>query len=368
MKNLTKIALEQGNENYSSKTLRISAIIASVFSVIFSLSIVGQLTEIVSTVAVIVLGLFVALFLVWNEHAKVDEIRKWYGGQSYSKVLLGFTLVLSLTLSSCGIYFWVNKTIKNGNAIVAKETNHKLLIKKRYATQIDSIRNQEFLVNETLIKDRDYWRNKSSRGNDSIRLVILANIDAFDNQIKAAEETFNTNKVNTLQDLERLREDELASVGSIFQQDKDMVTLNNYISYLFLLLTLITEFIIVVINKKIAVTEIKMNELLSNSIVGSFRRQYKILQSLYLSNSKNDKFTIKDLNFSLANKIDEKNFHLSRSKVRTMFDNLDAWGIADFDGASITNGGVPTSKLLMDQNEGLKTFENKFSTLLDIHS
>ena len=130
--NLTKLIVNDSKKNLQLKQKETFAFIASVFSVIFALSIVFELRNIVSGFVLAFLIVFIVLFLILNEKLKVENVRKLYKGNKKGIIPFGLTFVISVTLSSIGIYLWTNKSMDAKIEVSESTISQEILIQKSY--------------------------------------------------------------------------------------------------------------------------------------------------------------------------------------------------------------------------------------------
>src|SRR6056297_140797 len=95
IKELNKNRLNIGTDLFTS----ISAKTASVFSVIFAMSIVHQLKDHVEIWLVGILSVFIAFFLIVNEVIKVKSIKNVHNGNNKALLSFIFSFVISIALS-----------------------------------------------------------------------------------------------------------------------------------------------------------------------------------------------------------------------------------------------------------------------------
>lgn len=102
--NITKQILKESTIFNLDSDKKLSALVASIFSVLFSLSIVLELANIVNGIVLIFLTIFTVLFLITNERIKVQQLKNVYKGSKKSILPFMVTFVISIVLSSIGIY------------------------------------------------------------------------------------------------------------------------------------------------------------------------------------------------------------------------------------------------------------------------
>src|SRR5690554_1956697 len=153
-----------GKQNFQNNLfVNIAAKIASVFSILFAMSIIYELRNHVDSWLLIMLSIFISFFLIVNEVIKVRSIKAMYNNKLKSLLTFLFTFILSLSLSTIGIYLWVNKTDNiNSESLITKAVESNDL-KSDYRMQTESIRNNEFESSnqyKQLSEDLSFWRNR----------------------------------------------------------------------------------------------------------------------------------------------------------------------------------------------------------------
>lgn len=234
------------------RNLRLQSLTASFFSVIFSLSIAKQLIGIVTTPILILLFIFTILFLLYNEDRKVKELRRQARGRNFSWFVIVFTLIISIGMSSMGIYLWTNKTFEKSISNDGKQQANISLIESDYNTKIDEIRSSSIETEEyvQLNKDIDWWKRRSpanldERADRNNQISILQERRA--DILKHYSEQKN-NQINLLIDEKNQK---LAEIRITYTGVSRKLTFDNYISLIFILLVLITEFVIINLQREI---------------------------------------------------------------------------------------------------------------------
>jgi len=234
------------------KSLKIQSFIASFFSVVFSLSIAKQLVGIVSSWVLVLLYIFTILFLLYNENRKVKELRRKAIGRNFSWYTIVFTLFISISMSSLGIYLWTNKTFEKSLVNDENKVNDITQVESEYNKRIDELRSSSISSEEylQLKKDIEWWKRR--------RPADLEERAERNNQIAILQERLNdvlsqysTQKQNQLDLLLLEKEQKLNEVKTSYSGKARKLTFDNYISFIFIILVFITEFIIINIQSEI---------------------------------------------------------------------------------------------------------------------
>jgi len=329
------------------------AIVFSVFSVIFSLSILKELYTQVEFYFLIILGTFITSFLIYNEIIKVRELKKCFLNKKYSKIFLYSTLLISITLSSIGIYLWTNKTHKISNEILINKTKEIASIEKEY----NSIKYEMFEETENyknLIKNIDYWENKSAATLDE-RTTIRERIDYFQKTLVNERNSFN----NTIE-IKRIltnneKENAMNSVENKYKVLANNSERNNYISLIFLTMVLITEGLIILLNKDLSHKELTFNEYNSKGWVKKYLLFRTIFSTLYLRKKEGAMIGIRDFTISNLNKIDKDIHRIDFFTMKMFYNSLHAANVI-----TITDSLTGDAKLLHSKKKGIKLLDNYF--------
>jgi hypothetical protein len=281
------------------------ALIANTFSVIFSLSIVLELKNILSGYVLILLSVFVILFLIYNEVTKVQYVRKVFKGVKSAIIPLILTFIISLTLASIGIYLFTNKSVDISNSNNMDKVVKINDISYKYQSKINELNNNVIFETskefEALNKELYYWKHISAATlieRDNIR----NRIDKIQNDIQSQRTMFNENKRLSINQLNSLMNNEINIVNTQYNNTNNKTTKNNFISYIFLSLIIITEFATIILNKNIAEKQILRDEFINSDLSKKFIISSNILTSMYLT-SYNDVTTIEKAKYCEANKL-----------------------------------------------------------------
>ena len=280
-----------GKQNFQNNLfVNIAAKIASVFSILFAMSIVYELRNHVDSWLLIMLSIFISFFLIVNEVIKVRSIKAMYNNKLKSLLTFLFTFILSLSLSTIGIYLWVNKTDNiNSESLITKavETND---LKSYYRMQIESIRNNEFEFSnqyKQLSEDLTFWRNRRAADVEE-RDKIRENIIRIENQIQTNRKEYNDNQNLSISNLENELQSKLDIVDVKFTNQSKEVNKNNFLTYILLTLIVVVEFAIIYLNYNIAKVDTEFVQYTNNDIVKKYKVGRKLLESLFLTSNSVD--------------------------------------------------------------------------------
>ena len=304
-----------GKQNFQNNLfVNIAAKIASVFSILFAMSIVYELRNHVDSWLLIMLSIFISFFLIVNEVIKVRSIKAMYNNKLKSLLTFLFTFILSLSLSTIGIYLWVNKTDNiNSESLITKAVESNDL-KSVYRTQIESIRNNEFESSnqyKQLSEDLSFWRNRRAADVEE-RGYIRDNIVRIENQIQTNRKEYNDNQNLSISNLENELQSKLDIVDVKFTNQSKEVNKNNFLTYILLSLIVVVEFAIIYLNNNIAKVDTEFVQYTNNDIVKKYKVGRKLLESLFLTANRvvmDDNYTelitnINKAKYSYVNKLE----------------------------------------------------------------
>lgn len=235
------------------KLLKISAIIASIFSVIFSLSIVFNLKEFVAPGVFTFSTIFVTLLVVFNEWVKVGELRKRYWGKKSALTIIIITFIFSFAMSTTGIYLWVNQTQEIDIEINDGLSKEKLKIEEKYNLKLDSIDNlpKGSEYNEVL-EQIEYWKDRSP-ANLQERQMIRENIADLETEKNNLYKSFIEYKSGLKSRLNNQKQAELSYIETQARGEVKKLNKNDFLSTIFFLMVAFTEFVIIFIQYRISV-------------------------------------------------------------------------------------------------------------------
>jgi hypothetical protein len=229
---------------------KITAVIASVFSVLFSLSILIELQKFVDRYVFLMSGVFLVLFVIYNEISKVWELQKWFRKQKSSMTALITTIVISFGMSLIGILFWINSTydneIKLSNHVAEKITD----IDKKYQVLIDSVSKITLPEYEQILLDLKFWKERRSDSKEQ-RDEILKNIRFLESKKIELSKSIDENRSLQKTVLISAKNNELSLLNTQEKNEGKKMNKNNLLSWIFFTMVLISEIIIVNIQKQI---------------------------------------------------------------------------------------------------------------------
>jgi hypothetical protein len=322
--NYTKIV----RDNNSLKLMKfwdyVPAFIANIFSIIFSTSIIMELRGIVSGYVLTLLSVFIILFLIQNEIIKVKEIRKVFSGSKNALLPFSITFIISVSLATIGMYFFTNKAgeIKDkSNIDKSKEIN---IIDQKYQTSYNDIQGKSYENTsefKTLNKELNYWKYASAATLDE-RTEIRGKVENLQNIINDNRTKFELNKANDLKHIENLITNEKSVISAKFESNMNKTQTNNFITYIFLTLILITEFSTIVLNKNIVEKRSYVNQFTDSKIAKTYLISSNLLTTLYMS-AKDKWVNINHAKYSYANKDNV----LQWEDIKTIYNNFISLGI-----------------------------------------
>jgi len=319
MKNLIK------ETNKKSLTIfdYIVAYTASAFSVLFALSIVLEIKNTVSGYLAIMLCLFLVFFLLFNESMKIKESRK----QNPKIFNLLFSFLVTISLSTMGGYFWTNKSHETNKKLSEGKDISILNISQKYTFKIDSIKNIDF-----------YQTNQYKELNNQIKFHKAKSILTIEErternnqiselfkQINTQKESFEQSKKDQIAELNNLKQSELSLSNTKINNDYKDLTKNNFISFIFVILIMITEFLIYYMNKEIGIKKAKMLELTKSKNFKDYRLYRSMIDFIFEIHSKGDKINIKTIGhsyFAQRNK-------LSPDTTKAIYDSFIIMGLLE---------------------------------------
>jgi hypothetical protein len=326
------------------------AVLFSIFSVIFSMSIVKELTSHIESYFLVVLAIFIASFLVYNEVVKVRELKKLFKKEAYNGYLLGASLFLSIVLSSVGIYFWVNKTHDISNEILVNKSQELAVLESEYILDTEDFENtQEYL---DLKSNIEFWMTKSA-GTLAERTQIRERIDSYQRELINSKSGYNQNVLTLINKRDDEKAARIEAINAKYDAMFSDSGRNNRISLLFLTLIVITEGLIILLNRDLSHKQLKLDEYNNSELIKNYRVFKNILSTLYLTKKKNSKVIIGMFQQSYINTKDRKTYIIPFEQMKMLYNSMVAAGtlrIKDL----ITGEGV----LLCDYNDAIKKLDH----------
>lgn len=367
---ITKLIL--GSKELKRKHIKalLPANIASIFSVLFSLSIVVELSNIVNGMILALLGVFTILFLLFNEKIKVREIKNFYGGNRKAIYPAIITFLISLSLSSIGIYFWVNKTMEIQTEVTTNNVEEITDIKKDYNQKISKLRNENDFYSTTeydnLSESLNYWKTRRP-ANIEERALIRENINDIEKQIYSAKESHGKDLDLKINELKELQANDISLVETKGNNKLATINNNNNITMIFLIMIVLTELGIVILNKDVAKIETRFEEITNSKLANSYMIGRKVLLSLYLSANKNGTVNMLQALYSpVINKLeweDQKKWN----EVKKLYNMLINVGILSDGKVKVKNNKkVMYNNLELSESKALKKFDEYYDKILSL--
>lgn len=375
---------ELKNEKVNNKFNNLLIKILSFFSVVFSLSIISELSLLgIELYLVVIFGIFATMLIVINEFIKVNKLISVFSfNKSTENIIISIiSVLLSIVVSTYGIYKFLDRSDKNSvksNDIVntyisdtTKYFNDKInTIELLNITDIEPYKSEYIIYNNQLeqyISDRDNYKNKNLTYNTDLRsfyVDINKKIDKANEDIIFVNNKFTNYKSEEISKLKN----ELDLLVSDIESNRDTAQYNfknknNVIIALFIFFTLLTEFGIVYISIKISNVNIENNiikeennKILKDKIsfikntkeFKEFELYKNIIERITTTKSKGSSITVNEI------KIIIKNFNLSANQIKQVIDELKAIGILS---PSIRRVG---SKVELDKEESLTAMRRYF--------
>lgn len=365
-----------GKQNFQNNLfVNIAAKIASVFSILFAMSIVYELRNHVDLWLLIMLSIFISFFLIVNEVIKVRSIKAMYNNKLKSLLTFLFTFILSLSLSTIGIYLWVNKTDNiNSESLISKAVESNDL-KSYYRMQIDSIRNNKFESTEEyndLNKSLSFWKSRKATDLEE-RANIRENIIKIENQIQTNRKEYYNNQKLSISNLENELQSKLDIVDVKFTNQSKEVNKNNFLTYILLTLIVVVEFAIIYLNNNIAKVETEFIQYTNNDVVKKYKVGRKLLECLFLTSNrvvKDDNSTelitnINKAKYSHVNKLENLQWEdlIELYNLYIDLDILDRGFVKKKDESD--ENGVLTNKFQVEDIESaLKRYDQYYNVIL----
>lgn len=306
LKSKKSINLEQG-------FIALAAKIASVFSVIFAMSIVVELKDDVNVFLFILLSVFVLFFLSVNEVIKVKSI-KHSSDDFKSLMTLCVTFLLSITLSGIGIYLWVNKTDIITSKSVETKTIESNNIKQKYGKSIDLVlydKYEESAEYAQFMNDLNYWKSRRAMDKDDVK-SIRENIVRIETSIEKNKNKYNELNKTKISELNNKMNSELELIDVRFVNKSNDINKNNFITFILLTLVIVVEFAIIYLNKNDQKHQNEIDSKIDVNIKNKYLFGRRLLETLFLSAEMdldgNLKTNVNKAKFSLINRLENINW------------------------------------------------------------
>lgn len=364
MKSITTIIRKRNSVKLMHVIDYIPALIANIFSVIFSTSIIQELRGIVSGYVLVLLSVFIILFLVQNEIIKVKEIRKVFSGSRNALLPFAITFLISVSLATIGMYFFTNKATEIRDRSEISKSTEINNIDQKYQLQYNEVNNKTFDNSkeyENINAELSYWK-RARAANIEERTAIHNKVENLQNVLNNARVRFETNKTNQLKNIDALKQNEKQIVNAKFNNNINKTEKNNFITYIFLALILITEFSTIVLNKNIVEKRNFEKQLTDSKLAKTYLIASNLLTSLYMS-VKDGWVNINDAKYSYVNKDNV----LEWDEIKLIYNNFISLGILST-GDIRQNGDreLLYNKLLLTENEAQRKLDTYFERFFKI--
>lgn len=339
----------------------IPALLSNGFSILFASSIVFELINTLSGVVLIILFVFAALFLIYNEVVKVNSVRRFFKGTRGALIPLLVTFIISIVLATIGMYFWTNKStciIDTSNIEKFEAINR---VKSTYGFKVTEVSNKSFetsLEYATLNQDLNYWKSRSSASLEE-RNEIRDRINRIQLDIQKQRIQFNYFKKFSIDKINDLMNQEIAVIESKYTKNVNGTKKNDFITYIFLSLIFITEFATIMLNKHIAEKQLNEDNLVNSELAKEYVTASSMVTELYVTKTIDGTTNLNKAKYSrvaLLNKIEWDN-------LKVLYNRFIDLGILDR-GSKI--GDLISNKFLVTDVEAQKMIDNYYEKLMII--
>jgi len=295
MKSVTNQIIDS-NQIKSNWIETIFAIIFSILSIGFSLSIIIELSKHVNGLVLIGISILIITVLIYTEINKVQELIKLFKKEKYSLFMLILTHTISIFLSGIGIYFFTDKTTDQSNKLTLSNAQSTIVLTNQYQSKIDSINNlsiQSIIEYVDLNKSLSYW--KSRKASDiSERNNIRSQIQLIESNLITLSNNFNQNKLDKIDNIIQSKQNDLSLLNvntNIVNKDIDK---NVFLTSVLIGLTLLIKIFIIYIAKARAI-KIKANSAIFESETANrYKLFYSAIKYFYAMKGKNTIFYINE--------------------------------------------------------------------------
>lgn len=298
---LTDLIKSKNTKKFGLWFNQIPAYSASLFSVIFSTSIVYEFKDSLGGLSLFIVGAFILSFMLINEALKIINIRKVYKGVKSSLLPFSFTFLISVCIASISIYYFTNKgQILTDNSKINKsiEVNR---IEQKYGLKIDSLKNVNRFESSNEYKslkiNLEYWQNRKAMTLDE-RNLINQNISSIQNDINKSKEIYNSNLNNNINELVNLKNKEIDILDSYHSKDINKIKTTNFLTWILVIIMLITEIGIIYLNKFIAEDEKNKDDFSKSPLAKKYVLGRYILETIYLHKDENNTTNINVAKYS----------------------------------------------------------------------
>lgn len=243
-----------------NKILTLFAGLFSVFSILSSFSLIREIKRLEAEWYVILfLTLFLLLFVVFIEYVKVIEVRrKFFQSTRSNLIMLLFTFTISIGTSGIGIWFWTDQTHQINQKMTEKKINSQNAIESKYTRQIDSIYTLSVTntpEHHNLSKTLSYWQSRKAIDSIDLRLIRESIVRA-DKQIARLCDNFTILKQSKVDRILNSQSIRMGEVILISDNEVKRINRNSVVTFIFLILILIIEFLIIMVHKELCNPEV----------------------------------------------------------------------------------------------------------------
>lgn len=293
--------LKEESKKNNYKVTHVPNLIVSFFTIVFALSIVFEIRNIIGEFMFIILTVFLGLFLTFNEYLKVTELKHYFKRNGKGNIfILVITFSLSVGLSVIGIYFWVDKTYKVDmdknnneiNLIDSLDTELKreimLLDQKYIITNNSQYKNEYSSLEFNKRQLKHVWKIEE-------RKPILDKINEIENNIRSIEVNLNKSKTLEVVELKNSYQTKKDNLNKIKELGNTQSNKNKFISYIIILLTLLNDFVAIMFAKQTAQKELNKENFLNSSKVLEYLEYRKFVNILLAENKPKTIFHINEI-------------------------------------------------------------------------
>lgn len=282
---ITKKILQKENSLGYKLINKIGAWGASCFSVIFALSIVREyLQQETSLLLKATLIVFTFLFLIFNEYIKVRELRKLFVSKMGNIYIISLTFLISVVLSSAGIYFWVDKGSEITEENINYASHEEINILNKYNYTIDSLYSLEYSDTKEYqyLNTQLSWWKKRSPANIQERQQIRDKISEIASSINTSTQKYNNIRESRIKLLEGRKNAEINRLKGNVTINDNKAERNHFITVIFMCMVIMTEILIVFLNKEHGYIVGRENKVRKSRFGKEFIRRYNILTEILM--------------------------------------------------------------------------------------
>lgn len=242
-----------------TKILTTFAWLFSAFSILSSLSLIREVNRLgTEWYVTLFLTAFLLTFVLFVEYFKVIEIRRKFNQSPKANlIMLLFTFTISIGSSGVGVWFWTDQSQKINSQLVNEKVISTNRIESIYNHRIDSLSNlsitnlQEF---QDLSKIRRYWEGRTAIDSSDLRLIRSA-IVKVNNQLETLSNHFYQSRDLRIEQIKKEMDSKLNNLSLTSENKSNTVNRGNTVTFIFLMLILIIEFLIVMVHKELCSPE-----------------------------------------------------------------------------------------------------------------